>query len=268
MSRSADLLDLTESVLVAAGFDAPRGEVSVVPHGKSGDLVALVSGPPAVVVKLAPADLPSHCRALEREIAVLRWLAPLARVPRVIWTGKLRAGTALVMEGLPGVAASHVAREDAEAAMIACVRALAALHSHEVVGCPFDARLDTRLQWGEANVVAGLVDESDFDDERVGWSAAAALVAVRRDRPASEDLVLTHGDACLPNFIWSGGGEVAMVDLARFGVADRHQDLALFLRSAQNNHPHVDAAALIEAHYPVAADADRCAFYRLLDELF
>jgi aminoglycoside 3'-phosphotransferase-2 len=80
---------------------------------------------------------------------------------------------------------------------------------------------------------------------------------------------VTHGDASLPNFIWSPSSGGGLIDLGRFGLADPYQDLALFLRSAARNHPEVDAPKLLKARYPLAAiDADRCAFYRLLDELF
>ena len=60
-----------------------------------------------------------------------------------------------------------------------------------------------------------------------------------------------------------------MVDLGRFGLADPWQDLALFLRSAKFNHPHLDAAAILRERYPLAAiDEAACAFYRLMDEFF
>jgi aminoglycoside phosphotransferase len=87
--------------------------------------------------------------------------------------------------------------------------------------------------------------------------------------PSDERLVVTHGDASLPNFVWSPSNGVGLIDLGRFGLADPYQDLALFLRSARRNHPDIDAEALMLERYPLAAiDADRCAFYRLLDELF
>jgi aminoglycoside phosphotransferase len=84
----------------------------------------------------------------------------------------------------------------------------------------------------------------------------------------AEDLVVTHGDACWPNFILRPDGDVAIVDLGRFGVADRHQDLALFLRSGRRNCPDLDMEALLARHYPVAADPGTLAYYRQLDELY
>ena len=121
----------------------------------------------------------------------------------------------------------------------------------------------------QAQVEAGLVDEDDFDDARAGWTAPQALAHARATAPTSEDLVLTHGDASLPNFIWSDGQPVTLLDLGRFGLADRYQDLAIFLRSAEYNHPHIDARALLREHYPLAEiDEAACEFYRLMDEFF
>ena len=97
---------------------------------------------------------------------------------------------------------------------------------------------------------------------------AAILGDLLTARPASEDLVVTHGDACLPNFIVQPDGEAAIIDLGRFGVADRHQDLALFVRSARRNFPALDIEALLARHYPVAADPLKLAYYRQLDELY
>ncbi|HEY9235571.1 MAG TPA: phosphotransferase [Phenylobacterium sp.] len=113
------------------------------------------------------------------------------------------------------------------------------------------------------------MDEGDFDGERAGWTARQALDAAHATRPATERLVLTHGDASLPNFLWSPGRPVRLIDLGRLGLADPYQDLALFLRSAKYNYPDLDAAAILREHYPLAQiDEAACDFYRLMDELF
>jgi aminoglycoside 3'-phosphotransferase-2 len=121
----------------------------------------------------------------------------------------------------------------------------------------------------ERNVAAGLVDEEDFDGERAGWTGQQALDKAHATRPAAERLVLAHGDASLPNFLWAPGAPVRLVDLGLFGLADPYQDLALYLRSAKYNHPQIDAAAILRERYPLAdIDEAACDFYRLMDELF
>lgn len=252
-----------ERVLAAAGLSA---EPEIVDHGQSGDLVARCGD---AFVKIARRSETWNAQALERETAVLRWLAGQASVPRVLWSGVVADDRALVMQAVPGTAVSHVPEADAQAALIATIRTLAALHAVPIAGCPFDQRLSLKLAEAEARVLDGVVDETDFDVERLGLTAAEAWARLIAAVPATVDAVLAHGDASLPNFIWKSGANVTLIDLGRFGIADRYQDLSLFLRSAQRNHPQVDAVHLLATHYPLTdLDEARLAFYRFLDEFF
>jgi aminoglycoside 3'-phosphotransferase II len=252
------------AVLEAARLPQPDALVDLVDHGRSGDLVAKAG---EAVVKFA--STPANIELLAREIAVLEWLGPQVPTAPVLWTGELEGGLALVMENLPDRPVSHLSLQEAADGLAATAQALAALHGLDPAGCPFDMRLDIKFALAERHVAAGLVDEDDFDGERVGWNARQALDAAYATRPATERLVLTHGDASLPNFLWSPGRPVRLIDLGRFGLADPYQDLALFLRSAKYNHPDLDAAAILREHYPLAQiDEAACDFYRLMDELF
>lgn len=258
--------DTVREVLATAGLPADAAEIQLISHGQSGDLVAQAG---SLIVKLAPAALPHNIALLRQEIDVMRWLGEWARTSDILWAGACEAGYGLVSEAAAGTPVSHVSESQAGAALIATIQALAALHALPAADCPFDRTLAARFPMAEAQVEAGLVDEDDFDAERAGWTAPQALAHARATAPTSEDLVLTHGDASLPNFIWSPGHAVTLLDLGRFGLADRHQDLAIFLRSAKRNHPHIDAPALLREHYPLAeVDEQACEFYRLLDEFF
>jgi aminoglycoside phosphotransferase len=257
--------DYVRLMLEAAGLDAGV-LVEMVGHGQSGDIVALT---PDVAVKFAPGDMPGNVALLAREIEVARWLDGRAPVARPIWTGRFDEGLLMVAERAAGAAVSHLPEGQVRAGLVATVEAMAHLHGLDPAGCPFDMSLAVKLAQAERNVAEGLVDEEDFDDERAGWTARQALDAALAARPAVERLVLTHGDASLPNFVWTPGRSPVLVDLGRFGLADPWQDLALFLRSARFNYPDIDAAAILREVYPLAAvDEAACAFYRLMDEFF
>lgn len=265
MALNKGLRVRTERVLAAAGLTG-GGALDPVGHGQSGDLVARCGD---AFVKIAQRSHAWNAQALEREAEVLRWLAGKAPVPRVLWFGGVDDDLALVTQAVPGTAVSHVGEPEAEAALVATIATLAALHATPLADCPFDLRLSLKLAEAQARVADGAVDETDFDPERLGLTARQAWDQLMALIPATEDPVLAHGDASLPNFIWNGGAQVTLVDVGRFGIADRYQDLSLFLRSAGRNHPHVDAVHLLRTHYPLAdLDEARLDFYRFLDEFF
>ncbi len=204
---------------------------------------------------------------LPGEIARLEWLARQGLpAPAVIDQALEHGRHWLLMSAVPGrdLASGPFGPAEIVGHM---ADALRLLHRVPVATCPFDHRLARRIEDAQARAVAGLVDESDFDDERAGWTALDLFERLRATRPASEDLVVTHGDACLPNLMASADGFAGFIDCGRLGVADRWQDLALAARSIGFNLGDTWVAPFFE-RYGIAPDAGRLAFYSLLDEFF
>jgi aminoglycoside phosphotransferase len=196
----------------------------------------------------------------------LRWFAGRAPVPQVIVYERVGAECYLLTQALRGVAAHAVTEGRLE-----CVRALAAglrlLHGLDVRECPFDARVSVTMAKARDNAVAGRVDESDFDDARLGRTALDLFGELEATRPAHEDLVVTHGDYCLPNVILRDGTIGGFIDVGRAGVADRHQDFACAARSIAYNYGEAFVAPFFDA-YGMFPDPARIEFYQLLDEFF
>src|SRR5690606_28392551 len=91
------------------------------------------------------------------------------------------------------------------------------------------------------------------------WSAASRGAA---EAPAVEQLVVAHGDACLPNtLVDSSGSWVAHVDLGALGLADRWADLAVASMSLDWNLGEGWQGEFFAA-YGVARDEERIRFYR------
>lgn len=77
---------------------------------------------------------------------------------------------------------------------------------------------------------------------------------------------MTHGDACLPNFMLDGAAFTGFVDCGRAGVADRYQDLALICRSIEYELGAQWLAPFFRHYGLDTVDQARLNFYRLLDE--
>ncbi len=127
---------------------------------------------------------------------------------------------------------------------------------------------------------AGLVDEDDFDDVRRGRTATDLLTELLAStdemaRREAGDLVVCHGDVCLPNVLVDPATYLVtgIIDVGRLGVADTHQDLAPVTRSLEapiNPAFGPDRAAAFLGNHQRAdrVDPERIGFYRLLDEFF
>lgn len=206
---------------------------------------------------------------LDDEIARLRWLQGQGQpAPAVIATAEETGRRWLLMSALPGRDLASSPELPPQLLVELLADALRGLHAIPVTACPFDQRLASRLQAAQARVEAGLVDADDFDDERLGQSAQQVFAELRTTRPDHEDLVVSHGDACLPNLLAAEGRFSGFIDCGRLGVADRNQDLALAARSLVHNFGDTRWVAPLFRRYGVTADERRLAFYRLLDEFF
>lgn len=205
---------------------------------------------------------------LADEAARLRWLAGQGiACPDVITLESHARHDWLLMSAVAGEDLASAAVDPADVIAI-MASALHGLHALDIRSCPFDHRLFRRVAAGRARMEAGEVDESDFDEERQGRTAAEVFAELEALRPATEDLVVTHGDACLPNVMATEGRFSGFIDCGRLGVADRHQDLALACRSIRYNIGEAWVEPFLESYGPPEAEPAKCSWYRLLDEFF
>ncbi|MDL2343320.1 aminoglycoside 3'-phosphotransferase [Deinococcus sp. MIMF12] len=252
------LPDALRRVLPAARWEPVTG-------GRSG---AGVWRSQKYVVKVQPrGGLPVSTLLQERER--LRWLAGRVPVPTVVGYEVTPTHEFLAMTRLPGIPMSHPdALLHPERVVDLLARALRELHALPGRDCPFTMTLPVTLRLARERVEAGEVDESDFDDERQGWTAARVWNELVRTRPGEEDVVVTHGDPCLPNLILNGEYVEGFVDVGRAGLADRHADLALTHRSLTGNLSRDHAERFLDLYGRALVDERKLAYYRLLDELF
>lgn len=221
-------------------------------------------GGESLFLKAAPAhplsEMPGEVRRLE-------WLASTPiNAPHIRDAFEAESRHWLLMTALPGRDLTHFTdRPDELCGVLAT--ALRQLHAIDPDTCPFDQRLQVKLATGAAYTAAGLVDETDFGEAHDGWTARAVLEWLQLHRPTTEDLVVCHGDATLPNIMADDHGFAGVVDCGRFGVADRWQDLTLACRSIIYNCGEAHVPTFLAA-YGADWDEQRYRYYNALDELF
>lgn len=222
-------------------------------------------GEPTLFLKVAAVD---DAEELRTECDRLQWLATRASVPRVLEFRIEGSSAYLLTEALPGSDAVGASRSLWSWISAEVATQLRRLHSLDAEECPFDRMLDRVIPLAATRAASGLVDESDFDAERGGCSAMELLDSLYRERPGFEDIVVTHGDPCLPNIIFDDDSFSGFVDCGRSGRADRYQDLALAHRSIERNFGRSLAEDFLRAYGLERVDTKKLSYYRLLDEFF
>jgi aminoglycoside 3'-phosphotransferase-2 len=204
---------------------------------------------------------------LQDEANRMAWLVRWAQAPAVMAVATAGDEQWLVMTALAGANALQSSLPPKTKVRVVA-EALCALHAIPADECPFDESLHRRIGQARDNVAKGLVDESRFDERNVGRTAASLWEELFRTRPRAGDRVVTHGDACLPNFMLDGTTFTGFVDCARVGCADRYQDIALVCRSIEYDLGQEWVAPFLRTYGLPHVDYERLAFYRLLDEFF
>jgi kanamycin kinase len=201
----------------------------------------------------------------EAEAQRLRWAAHRLPVPKLLDAGATEEVTWLITAGLTGRDATHPSfHSDVRALVTTLAQGLRAFHEIPRRGCSFSFRIDDALRVARDRLEAGRIDHArDFHVEHAHLTAEEAVAELMRTSPPTEDLVVCHGDYCLPNILIDHGKITGYVDLGELGIADRWWDLAVGSWSVTwNLGPGLETHFL--AAYGVAPDEERMAFYRLL----
>lgn len=231
------------------------------------------NGYPSYFLKVAPAahiaPLQSSISPLLEEHRVLTWLKGKLPVPAVAYYTEEGGQAYLLTTALSGRDAASLKGALPPTELVSLLgKGLRTIHNLTIAGCGLDRSLDWAMAAAQENTALGLVDESDFDPERLGRSAQEVLKEVMATRPVHEDLVFTHGDYCLPNVIIDVAAVSGYVDWGRGGIGDPYRDIALAVRSIRYNLGPGLEEAFFAAYGLAHPNWRKIAFYQLLDEFF
>ncbi|EBI8487007.1 APH(3'') family aminoglycoside O-phosphotransferase [Salmonella enterica] len=171
--------------------------------GESGDFV-FRRGDGHAFAKIAPA---SRRGELAGERDRLIWLKGRGvACPEVINWQEEQEGACLVITAIPGVPAADLSGADLLKAWPSMGQQLGAVHSLSVDQCPFERRL-SRMFGRAVDVVSRNAVNPDFlPDEDKSTPQLDLLARVERELPVRldqerTDMVVCHGDPCMPNFM-------------------------------------------------------------------
>lgn len=216
----------------------------------------------------------------KNEVQAMRWLEGSLSVPKVIAHEYKDGKSYLLMTRVAGrMACDKRYMRNPEELTELLAQALQELWQVDISTCPLDWRLDRKLEAARFYVENNLVDTDNVEPETFGPDGFKdpedLLQWLITHRPA-EELVLSHGDFCLPNIYIEDDGKFNFIDLGRTGIADKWQDIALCYRSLKHNfagkydgeeYPEFDPKMLFEK-LGLEPDWEKIKYYILMDELF
>lgn len=156
------------------------------------------------------------------------------------------------------------------------------LWSVDISNCSSVQSLAQKLEMARYNIGHGLVDMENVEPDTFGENGfrnpEELLVWLQENRP-KEEMVLSHGDYCLPNIFGTQDKVLGFIDLGKTGIADRWCDIAICYRSLSNNflgkyghHLEANYSENYELQFfqelGVEPDWEKIRYYILLDELF
>lgn len=216
----------------------------------------------------------------ENEVQAMRWLEGRLSVPKVIAYERSGNKSYLLMTKAVGqMACDEQYMDNPEKLTMLLAQALQELWHIDISACPLDWSLDRKLEVARFYVENNLVDLDNVEPETFGpdgFESPEALLQWLIEHKPPEELVLSHGDFCLPNIFIGEDGKFTFIDLGRTGVADKWQDIALCYQSLKHNYEGKYGGKAYSGYKPellfeklgLAPDWEKIRYYILLDELF
>lgn len=219
-------------------------------------------------------------READGEYRMMKWLHDKLPVPRILAYETMNDQTFLVMSKIDGrMACDEEYMKNLPMQVRLLSSGLKMLWDVDISDCPVNWDMDHKLAQARYNVENDLVDLDNVEPDTFGENGFESpkdlLEWLYENRP-EEELMLSHGDYCLPNIFGVEDEVSGFIDLGRTGVADKWCDIALCYRSLAHNYSgryHGQAYSgydeqLLFRELGIRPDWEKIRYYNLLDELF
>ncbi len=266
---------MTSSHVPLAGLLADVSEWVPIARGESDTLVLRHSSG----LRFAKVSSAHDGGALEAERDRIEWLHRAGIPgPRVLEWKASESGAVLITSAVYGVPADELDATQLRTAWPSLVDTLQQLHGLPAASCPYDRSLATMMTAARTIVAEDRV-HLEFLPQRLQDTPPRAILdrleeeLSGRQQQESEDVVVCHGDMCLPNVLVDPHTlEVTgLVDLGRLGRADPYADITLLLANARtvwaSEEAARDADEEFARRYGITLDPARLDFYLRLDPL-
>jgi len=203
---------------------------------------------------------------IAREKNAMDWLCSKLPVPRVVAYHNTETAEYLLTTRISGIP-SHDTADKAQTVRL-LAEGLRAIHAVCIDNCPLPNYCAAALlTQAEHNVTTGLVTVESLTRRGDTRSPAQALAEVHTLKPVQDELVLTHGDYCLPNIMIDSGCLTGFIDWGYAGIGDRHRDFIAAEYSIRRNLGEPWIAPFLDTYGRDEFDESTMNFYRAIYEL-
>lgn len=227
------------------------------------------------VLKIQPSTLET-----QTEHTMMTWLENKLPVPKCLYHMVEEGTNYLLMSKLKGkMACDEECLKSPKELVSILAEGLKMLWEINISDCNVKWNLERKLIAAKSAVDNGEVDIENTEPETFGengFNSPSELLDWLQKNQPNEDLVLSHGDFCLPNVFIKDGKVAGFIDLGRMGIADRWQDIALCYRSLMHNYGGKYSGKAYKDHDPnllfealeMEPNWQKLRYYILMDELF
>lgn len=204
---------------------------------------------------------------LENEYKKLYWLQGKLLVPEIIYFGKYADKDFLLTREINGKMAFEINEKEPIELIKLLVEGIKMFENIDISKCKFNNSLDIELKQVLYNIENNLIDMKKFKEHGRFDTPIQLYEYLLNNRP-KEELILTHGDYCLPNIIIDKDKISGFIDIGSCGIADKYKDISTCVWSMKYNGKTDEYIELFFKQLEFEIDFNKLEYYNLLSLLY